>query len=256
MNFSWISPRSRPIVIAHRGSSGKAPENTTAAFRLACKERADAIELDVHLSKDGHAVVIHDGYLGRTTDGSGPVRNYTLQQLKKFNAASRWKQKYSFEAIPTLDEVLKEFGFVIGINIEIKGERRDVMQQKLLSRCIALVRKYKLHSTVMISSFSSKTIEETGKLDPRIIRGLLYDPLFRPLRSPAAYAKSLGVQYLIMSRKRLLKRTISAIHLQGMMMGEYAVNSKSHAIRSLKYGIDAIYTDYPSEIRTYLNSMK
>lgn len=256
MNYSWLSPRSRPFIVAHRGSSGKAPENTTAAFRLACEEGADAVELDVHLSKDGHPVVIHDGNITRTTNGTGSVRNYTLQQLKKFNAASGWERKYPYESIPALDEVLKEFGTALGVNIEIKGGHKTERRQELLRKSIALIRRYKLYDTVLISSFNIRTVKEIGRIDPGIIRGLLYDPLYRPLRSPAAYAKSLGVQYLIMSRKRLLKRTVSAVHLQGMMMGEYAVNSERHTIRSLKYGIDAIYTDYPSEIRTYLNSMK
>lgn len=124
MKFSWLSPPYCPVVVAHRGSSGNAPENTMAAFRLALKEGADAIELDVHLSKDGHPVVIHDVSLDRTTDGSGKIRNYTLQKLKKFNAASGWENGFSFQEIPTLDSVLREFGPAVGINIEIKWSAR------------------------------------------------------------------------------------------------------------------------------------
>jgi glycerophosphoryl diester phosphodiesterase len=256
MNFSWLTPRDRPAVVAHRGSSGRAPENTIAAFRLACEEGADAIELDVHLSKDGHAVVIHDGTLDRTTSGSGPVRNYMLKQLKKFNAAPGWEHEYYSETVPTLKEVLEEFGPDLGINIEIKLERKSASRKELLKNCIELVQKYKLYDSVMISSFNIKTVKNIETIDRRIIRGLLYDPLYHPLHSPAAYAKSLGVQYLIISRKMLLKRIVSAVHNRDMMMGEFVVNTNRQTDRSLRYGVDAIYTNSPSEVITFLNRRK
>jgi glycerophosphoryl diester phosphodiesterase len=256
MNFSWLTPRSRPIVVAHRGSAGRAPENTLAAFRLAHENGADAIELDVHLSKDGQVVVIHDRNLDRTTDGSGPIRNYTLRQLKKCNAGYRWQREFRHERIPTLEEVFAEFGSAIGINVEIKGVRTATVRQELMKKCIALIQKYKLYGTVLISSFSSKTVKEVGALDSRIVRGLLYDPLYHPLHSPAAYAESQGIQYLIISRTKLHKKIVNGAHAGNLMVGEFGVNTDLQTKRSLRYGIDAIYTDYPSEVLTYLHRPK
>jgi glycerophosphoryl diester phosphodiesterase len=256
MNFSWLSPRRHPIVVAHRGSSGTAPENTLTAFRLACEDGADAIELDVHLSGDGQVVVIHDGNLDRTTDGTGPVRKYTLQQLEKYNAASAWNRLFRFETIPTLEEVFTIFGCTIGINVEIKGERTEAARHEILRKCVALVHKYKLYDNVLISSFSSKAVKEIGLLDPRILRGLLYNPLYHAFRSPAAYAKSLGIQYLIMSRMKLHKKTVTVVHAKNMLIGEFTVNTERQAKRSLRYGIDAIITNYPSEILSCLRRRK
>ncbi len=252
MNFSWLSPRNLPIVVAHRGSSGKAPENTHAGFRLACEEGADAIELDVHLSGDGHVVVIHDANLDRTTNGTGSIRNYTLQQLKKYNAAAGWDTEFYFETIPRLEEIFRDFGSAIGINVEIKWERTQAARQELLRKCVAIVKKFKLYESVLISSFSSKTLREIGLIDPRIVRGLLYDPLSHAFRSPAAYAESLGIQYLIMSRMKLHKKTVRVVHEKNMLVGEFTVNTERQAKRSLRYGIDAIITNYPSEILSCL----
>jgi glycerophosphoryl diester phosphodiesterase len=256
MNFSWLSPRHSPIVVAHRGSSGRAPENTITAFRYALEDGADAIELDARISKDSNIVVIHDHTLDRTANGSGLVQDYTLKQLKKFNAASLWPDKYPFESIPALAEVLEEFGSSFGINIEIKGDRNSVMRQKLLRNCVTLVQNFRLYDSVMISSFNVEMLVDVGELDGRIIRGLLFEPFHHPFRSPADYAKSLGVKYLIMSRNKMMKKIVSAVHSRGMMMGEFVVNTKSFISRSVNYGIDAIYSDYPSEVRTFLDRMK
>ena len=104
----------KPKIIAHRGASGHAPENTMAAFRLAMEQHADGIELDVMLSKDGHVVVIHDATVNRTTNGTGRVSALTLAELQTLDAGNG-------EHIPTLEEVLETFGDQWVINVELKN---------------------------------------------------------------------------------------------------------------------------------------
>ena len=91
-------------VYAHRGYSGRFPENTMLAFQEAAKTGCDGIELDVQLTKDGQLVVIHDETIDRTTDGSGYVRDYTLEELRRFNAAAKWDGRFGFQPIPTFEE--------------------------------------------------------------------------------------------------------------------------------------------------------
>ena len=104
-NRSWrFAPGSLdyPLVVAHRGGAGLAPENTLAAFRMALEVGADAIELDVRLTRDGRVAVIHDRTVDRTTGGRGPVGSYTLAELKALDAGSWFGPQYLGERVPTL----------------------------------------------------------------------------------------------------------------------------------------------------------
>src|SRR3989442_1449681 len=101
--------RSRPLVVAHRGASARAPEHTIAAFELAVASGADALELDVHLSKDGQPVVIHDFTLERTTDGSGLIAEHTVRALKRLDAGRWHDEAFRGQRVQTLAEVLERF---------------------------------------------------------------------------------------------------------------------------------------------------
>ncbi len=107
--------------IAHRGASALAPENTMAAFAMAVELGADAIELDLHVSRDGELVVIHDHTLDRTTDGEGPVHTRSLQELKRLDAGRWFGESFAGQRIPTLAEVLDRFSGKIPLALEIKA---------------------------------------------------------------------------------------------------------------------------------------
>ena len=109
------------MVVAHRGFSGAAPENTLAAFRMAIEAGSDMIELDVHLSKDGKVVVIHDETQERTTNGQGRVADRPLKEIKGLDAGSWFSPPFAGERIPTLQEVLSLAQGKVPVNIEIKN---------------------------------------------------------------------------------------------------------------------------------------
>ena len=109
------------LVFGHRGAMASAPMNTMAAFELAIAQAADGIELDMQLSRDGYAVVIHDYTVDKTTDGSGNVRDKTLAELKSLDAGSWFRQTFAGERIPTLDEVFDTLGDQLFVNVEIKS---------------------------------------------------------------------------------------------------------------------------------------
>jgi glycerophosphoryl diester phosphodiesterase len=148
-----LSDEKRIMVIAHRGASGYAPENTVSAFKKAIMMKADMIEFDVHLTKDGKVVLMHDKTVDRTTDGKGKVKEMTLKELKKLDAGLWFDKKFKGEKIPTLEKVLKKFKGKILFNIEIKSEGTE-------EEIVRLIKKYKLEKDVMVSSFNHQFLKK------------------------------------------------------------------------------------------------
>jgi glycerophosphoryl diester phosphodiesterase len=168
--MTWSSKN--PIIVAHRGWSGLAPENTMAAFRLAVADpRISWIELDVQLSKDGIPVVIHDYKLRRTTGASGDVKDYTIEQLTKLDNGSWFSPQFHNERIPTLEQVLKELQGRIKLNIELKT--KDQLYPGLEQAVIDLVQAYSMEANVIITSFDTSALKTTKRLAPSIRTGLI-----------------------------------------------------------------------------------
>ncbi len=141
---------SNPVIFAHRGASNYAPENTLAAFDLAYRQGAKAIELDAKLTADGQVVVIHDQTVDRTTGGSGRVKEMRLAQLKELDAGSHFDVSFKGEPIPTLDEVFAAFGPFLFINVELTNYAS--LLDPLPEKVAGLVKKHKLSQRVMFSS--------------------------------------------------------------------------------------------------------
>ena len=140
-------------VMAHRGYSGVYPENTMLSFREAVKVGCDAIEMDVHETRDGRLVVIHDERLDRTTDGSGRICDHSFAELQQVNAAARYKGKYAPEHIPSFDEYCEwASGESVGHNIEIKTDK--IYYHDIERKIWATIERYGLEKKVMFSSFN------------------------------------------------------------------------------------------------------
>jgi glycerophosphoryl diester phosphodiesterase len=168
------SPITRPAIIAHRGGSAYAPENTLAAFQSAVEQGADGIELDVHLSADGEVVVIHDADLERTTDGSGSVYENPLAALKELDAGSWYGSEFIGEEIPTLDEVFELAGERLFINVELKGP--GLFRSELPARIADIVERFSFTERVIFSSFNPWQLQQLGKLLPQARLGMLLLP--------------------------------------------------------------------------------
>ena len=254
--FSWCDPENRPLIVAHRGSSAHAPENTLAAFRRAIEDGADAIELDVRLSKDGEVVVFHDSRLERKTDGSGPVRDATLGELKKLHVESRIQRRIVRERIPTLSEVFELCAGRIGLNVEIKADRQSRHKLDIVDRCSKLIRQHHLRQSVLVSSFHHHYIKYLKQQNEEIFGGLLFHPLKRVGRSAASLAAKLQADYLIFGGASLRKYVVRRAHGRGLFVGEFRVNTERRYAQAVRYGVDAIITDDPARMRNLLSSMK
>ena len=140
-----------PLVIAHRGASAAAPENTIAAFERALTDGADAIQLDVHLSRDDHPVVIHDPTLERTTNGSGPVRGHTMRELKRLDAGAWRGAAFAGQRLQTLQEVLERFRGRTKFWIELKGG--PDLYPDVEERIVGLVEVYDVIDGALVQTF-------------------------------------------------------------------------------------------------------
>ena len=153
------------MVIAHRGASSYAPENTLAAFDLALQMGVRHIELDVDFTSDGHIVVIHDDTVDRTTNGSGPVTSHTLAALRALDAGSWFGAQFAGERIPTFDEVLARYKGRVHLHTEIKGRSPSLSQ-----RTADVIRKHGMEGQVTITSFQTVRLEEMRAYAPELPR--------------------------------------------------------------------------------------
>ncbi|AQQ55465.1 glycerophosphodiester phosphodiesterase [Planococcus lenghuensis] len=159
-------------VIAHRGWSGKAPENTLSAIKLALEEpKIDSIEIDVHLTKDGVPVVIHDHTVDRTTNGTGYIKDLRIDELKALDAGSWFSPSFAQETIPTLEEVLKLINRKKKLFIELK--QTAGLYKGLEEQVIHLIKKYGAEDHCYLISFDHKSLQMCMKLHPNIKRTLV-----------------------------------------------------------------------------------
>lgn len=236
--------RNKIMNIAHRGASGYAPENTLAAFDKAVEMQADYIEIDVQLSKDDLPVVIHDDTLDRTTNGTGNVSVYTLEELRSLDAGSWFDKKYAGEKIPSLNEVLEMYGEKINILIELKSPELYPGVEEKVAEALA---KYKLDTSnnIVIQSFNHPSVIKSAELLPEITHGVLAGENYKnvtdqQLQEFAAYA-----EYFNPNLKIVSSELVDNVHQAGMKISPYTIKTKAEAERIYKFGVDGLITDYP-----------
>lgn len=253
---------------AHRGSSGFAPENTLPAFEVAKELEIDGIELDVQMTKDGELVVIHDETINRTSDGRGWVKDFTLEQLRKFNF-SKNKPAFGFVTIPTLREVYEMFqntDYVI--NVELKtsviaydgsdvtmggldaetGIRDIVPDQRCIEEKVhELTVEMGMEDQVIYSSFSHVSILKMQQYVTKEQTAFLFCDGWLAV---ADYGKKHHVQAMHPALYYLeLENMIKECHEKGMKVHVWTVNEEEHALRLCNMGVDAIITNHPGKMR-------
>ncbi|MFT7678734.1 MAG: glycerophosphoryl diester phosphodiesterase [Planctomycetota bacterium] len=241
----------QPMVIAHRGASTDAPENTLAAYALAVEYGARLAECDVYLTTDGVPVLFHDGDLERTTDAVGPVTGRSLAELKTLDAGS-WKDpKYKGERIPTLVEFLRAVRGKLRPVIEIKGE-----QVGIAAAVIQALRTAETPShEVMIFSFQREIVAEIARLDAHLPTTWLVSEVpeqgadFAPLMRSALAAR---VSALGVSHKHVTPDLLRQAHECGFPVFVWTVNDETNVKRLAGMGVDAIISDCPDRALRWL----
>lgn len=222
---------------AHRGVMALQPENTMSAFRLALSAGAEGIETDVHLSKDGELVLIHDETLERTTDGNGLVSSYTLDELKAFNAGVRHSQQ---EVIPTLQELLELVrDESIRLNLEVKT---DVLRYAgIESRILDIIETSGIApSRILFSSFNHETIHRLKKMRPDIEAAIL---LAQPLYDVLGYLESVGADSVHPHIDRITDEEVRWLQQHDIVVRPYTIKTKAQLERCRALQVDAIFVN-------------
>jgi glycerophosphoryl diester phosphodiesterase len=243
----------QPVVFAHRGASGYAPENTLAAFSHALKLGAEAIELDVKLTRDGQVVVLHDQTVDRTTSGHGDLREFTLAQVQELDAGSHFSAQFAGEKVPSLEQVFEQFGKKLFINIELTNYQ--TYGDGLTDKVIELIDRFGLDEWVMFSSFNPSNILRARKLKPGIPAAMLALP-GSPGRMQRSFAgKWISPGLIHPSLEDVNPGFMRREQKRGRRVHAWTVNDPDDITRMFLLGVNGIFTDFPDRAIQIRESM-
>ena len=239
-----------PWVIAHRGASGHAPENTIAAFQRAIELGAGFIETDLHLTRDAKFVAIHDLTLERTTSGRGPVHNLTLAELRELDAGKWYDREFTGEKIPTLQEVLQfSRDNDVVFYLELKYDVAWGMHHTL----IAAIRQAENAARTIVISFDPSTVAAVRQTDPTIMVGLLAGSGGHWVdRDPVKAAQEAGARQLCIEYSILTGELVDRAHKADLQVATWTVNDPEQMRAAMHAGVDGIMTDLPDRLRAIL----
>ncbi|MCM3711249.1 glycerophosphodiester phosphodiesterase [Sporosarcina luteola] len=237
-------------IFAHRGASGNYPENTIAAFMEAARLPIFGVEFDVHMTADGELVVIHDESIDRTADGKGYVKDMSLAELKKHDFGNWFSPEFKGETIPTLAEVLDVFNPTDHkLNIELKS---DIFPYEgMVEKVLDLIAERQMESRIIISSFDHSAVRTVKRFNPQIETAALF---MEVLVHPVDYLNKIPADALHILFPAALRPTIAEVINSGMPVRTFTVNDETYAHTLKQAGVQAIFTDYPGKMYSFLTS--
>ena len=237
---------------AHRGFSGKYPENTMLAFRKAVEEGVDGIELDVQLTKDGEVVIIHDETIDRTTDGKGLVVSYTYDELRKFDASFKFRGQCGFNPIPTLREyfeLVKDKNIVTNIELKTGLNEYFGIEEKVWK----LIEEYRLEDRVLISSFNHYSVLRMKSIAPNLKYGLLTETW---IINAGKYTEDVGVKCYHPHFFSMTAENVKELKEHNIEINVYTVNEEKDIRDMIEKGIDIVIGNYPDLTKKILEEYK
>ena len=242
-------------VIAHRGASGYAPENTIPAFDKAVEMHADYFEIDVQMSKDGELVLIHDNSVDRTTDGSGMVKDLTLEELQQLDAGSWFGEEFAGTKIPTFEEVLDRYRGKIGILIELKSpELYPGVEEKVVQALKERNMDNPSNGKIIIQSFNHDSVKKVRELLPNIPLGVLLSYHANGFTNEQLQNFATYADYFNPNKANITSELVERIHAHGLMTHPWTVRDRESAQFLLDVGVDGIITDFPDYVKSQGNN--
>ena len=237
------------VNIAHRGASGHAPENTMEAFQKGVEMKADYIEIDVQMTKDGELVVIHDTTVDRTTNGTGKVGDLTLAEIKQLDAGSWFGGAYAGETVPTFEEVLDAFRGKVGVLIELKApELYPGVEEKIAEALIERNMSIPNNNKIIIQSFNHESMKKSKALLPNLSHGVLTGGSWADVTEEQLAQFATYADYFNPTMNIVTDELVSDVHEAGMDIYPYTSRSQEQALRLFDLNVDGIITDYPEHV--------
>lgn len=245
-----------PLLAAHRGGSLLWPENSLLAFRNALALGADFIEFDVHLSRDGEVMVIHDATLDRTTTGAGPVRDRSTAELKALRLKDR-SGAATAETVPTLDEVVAVAAqakrrMLLEIKVDAGKARYPGIEEKVL----AILDRHAMTASTVVMSFEAPTWRRVRELRPDVDTCALYSARGLARTSLTAELETLraaGVRFIGVEHTVVDAAAVKQAQGAGFGLGAWTVNNPADMQRMIGAGVTILITDQPDVAKTLLN---
>jgi len=261
----------KPLLIAHQGGEQLAPSNTIMAFDLAKQYDVDVLETDIHMTKDGQLVTIHDATVDRTTDGKGRVDSFTLEELQKLDAGYYFKDlqgNYSFRGkgayIPTLEELFQKYGKEYYFNVEIKDRYPQTGDSTIEQKLWELIQKYGLEKKVIVNSFDNSIVQRfqdfakgevpLGAGKAEVIKFVIANKAFLP----GFYRPSSQVLQIPTADSGFDLKTqpvIDDAHRLNMQVHYWTINDKDMMKELINKGADGIMTDRPDLLYEVMKEM-
>jgi glycerophosphoryl diester phosphodiesterase len=246
-----VETTERVEVIAHRGASGAAPENTMAAFREAHAAGADMIELDVQLLRDGQLAVFHDHTLGRTAAGSRPFPDLTAAECALLDAGSWFDARFAGERIPMFDQVLLWSAGRIPLNVELKISGGGEPAVALARAAVDLVVGAHLERETIFSSFDPVAAAEAARRCPECEVALLWNGSDGST-DPFPTIDRIGARALHLPLRALSPEVARVARERGLPLRVYTLDTEPDVRQALELGAAAIITNYPGRVRAWL----
>ena len=241
-------------VMAHRGYSGRYPENTMLAFQKAAEAGADGIELDVHKTADGVLVVHHDERVDRTTDGTGRICDLTFEEIRRFNAAARWDGKFGFQPVPSFEEYCAWASEqTLFTNIEIKTD--NTFYPNIEQEVWDMICRFGLQDRVMFSSFNHVTLLKLREIAPGVDVGalVLEDGMVRV--RPGDYCRESGFQAWHPSFASLNDENVLNCKAAGIAINVWTVNDMAALEQLRVWDCEGVITNYPGVAKAYISAL-
>lgn len=231
-----------PWVIAHRGASAVAPENTMAAFRQAVAMGVDCIETDLHLSRDGRLIIIHDTTLERTTKGNGLVKNFTFSELRQLDAGRWFSEDFAGERLPGVEELLDLAGQTdLSLYLEIKGGAGYGVERAVISA----LRGRKEAKAAVVICFDPSVLDRMHQLDRLLMTGLLFDSGGEDMVREAV---RVGARQIAPRGDCVTPELLADAHRRGLKVIAWTINEPAQMRALALAGVDGIMTNHPDRL--------
>jgi glycerophosphoryl diester phosphodiesterase len=240
----------KPWVIAHRGASGHAPENTMAAFQRAVELGVGFIETDLQLTRDARFVAMHDSSVDRTTNGKGTVHEHTLAELRQLDAGKWFDREFMDQRIPTLEEIL-EFSrkHDVIFYLEVKYDSALGMHHSL----VAALNKAGDAARSIVISFDESTLAALRQVDSALMMGLLVEDSGTDQPKTAI---ELGVRQLCPRADLVTTELVDAAHRLDLQVATWTVDEPAQIRAMVAAGVDGIMTNFPDRVQAVLDDMR